>query len=168
MARMIRFTLVRSSVLAALLACACSGSTPAATRDARAPFDLDATRRIIAEQNARFTAAHVSGDVALIDSMFTADAKSYPPGSTAVSGVAALHDFTVEYIKSGVSEFREETTDFYGNGEYVVDAGTYVVTYGPEHVTERGKYLNVWTQVGGRWKIKANMWNTDAAPPSSK
>lgn len=167
---MTRFTLLRCSAFAlvAVLASACSGPTPAATRDGSVPFDLEAARRIITEQNTRFTAAHVAGGIATIDSMFTPDAKSYPPGSAAVSGVEALHDFTVEYIKSGVSEFREETTDFYGNAEYMVDAGTYIVTYGPTHVTERGKYLNVWTQVNGRWKIKANMWNTDAPAVPSK
>jgi hypothetical protein len=100
--------------------------------------------------------------------MFAPDVKSFPPGAAAVTGVPALHAFTVEYLKAGVTEFREETTDFYGNAEYVVDAGTYVVTYGPTHLTERGKYLNVWTQVNGRWRIKANMWNTDVAAPASK
>ena len=38
-----------------------------------------------------------------------------------------------------------------------------LMTYGPDHVTERGKYLNVWTRVNGSWKIASNMWNTDAA-----
>ena len=79
--------------------------------------------------------------------MFAPDARSFPPGA-------------------GVTEFREETTHFYGNTEYMVDAGTCVVTYGPAQVTERGKYLNVWTQVNGSWKIKANMWNTDAPAPT--
>ena len=144
---MTRFTLFRGSLLAALLAGACGGPTPATTRAERLPFDLDATRRLIAQQNERFTHAHVTGDIATIDSMFAPDAKSFPPGA-------------------GVTEFREETTDFYGNAEYVVDAGTYVVTYGPAHVTERGKYLNVWTPVNGSWKIKANMWNTDAPAPT--
>ena len=159
---MTRVSLPRWSVLAALLAGACSGPSPASTRAARLPFDLEATRRLIAEQNERFTNAHVTGDIATIDSMFAPDAKSYPPGAAAVIGLPAMHDFTVEYIKAGVTDFREKTTDFYGNAEYVVDAGTYVVTYGPTHVTERGKYLNVWTQVDGSWKIKSNMWNTDA------
>jgi hypothetical protein len=113
------------------------------------PFDLEATRRLIAEQNERFTNAHVTGDIATIDSMFAPDATSYPPGAAAVSGLPAMHAFTVEYVKAGISSFREETTEFYGNAEYVVDAGTYVVTYGPGHVTERGKYLNVWTEVDG-------------------
>lgn len=159
---MTRFSLRRWSLLAAVLALACADPTPATTRDERLPFDLDATRRLITQQNERFTAAHVAGDIATIDSMFAPDAKSFPPGAAAVTGIPALHAFTVEYLKAGVTAFREETTDFYGNAEYVVDAGTYAVTYGPAQVTERGKYLNVWTQVNGGWKIKANMWNTDA------
>lgn len=165
---MTRSTLLRWSVLACLLASACSGPPPASTRVERRPFDLDATRQLIAQQNKRFTNAHLTGDVATIDSMFAPDAKSYPPGAAAVSGLPAMHVFTVEYLKAGLTEFREETTDFYGNAEYVVDAGTYVVTYGPDHVTERGKYLNVWQQVNGSWKLKANMWNTDAPAPTPK
>lgn len=164
---MTRSTLLRWSVLACLLASACSGP-PASTRAESRPFDLNATRQLIAQQNKRFTDAHLTGDVATIDSMFAPDAKSYPPGAAAVSGLPAMHDFTVEYIKAGLTEFREETTDFYGNAEYVVDAGTYVATYGPGHVTERGKYLNVWQQVNGSWKIKANMWNTDPPAPTTK
>ncbi len=165
---MIRFTLLRWSVLAALLAGGCGGPTPATTRVEGLPFDLDATRRLIAQQNERFTRAHVTGDIATIDSMFAPDAKSFPPGAATVTGLPAMHAFTMEYLKAGISEFREETTDFYGNAEYVVDAGTYEVTYGPAHVTERGKYLNVWTYVNGSWKIKANMWNTDPPAPTPK
>jgi ketosteroid isomerase-like protein len=161
MAQMTQFTLLGGSLLAGCLAGACSGPAPTPVPAERASFDLEATRRLIAQQNERFTAAHVAGDIATIDSMFAPDAKSFPPGAAAVVGLPALHAFTVDYLKAGVTEFREETTDFYGNAEYVVDAGSYVVTYGPAHVTERGKYLNVWTQVNGSWKIKANMWNTD-------
>ena len=158
-----RGTFFRLSVFASLLVGACSSPGPAG--DA---FDLEATRQIIAQQNERFTNAHLTGDVAVIDAMFTADATSYPPGSDAVRGVQAMHDFTVAYIEAGLTEFREETTDFYGNAEYVVDAGTYVVTWGPDHVTERGKYLNVWQNVDGAWKIKSNIWNADApASPSN-
>lgn len=128
----------------------------------------NATRRLIGEQNARFTQAHLTGDIALIDSIFAPDAKAFPPGAAAVTGIPALHDFTVEYLKAGLTEFREATTDFYGNAEFVVDAGTYVVTYGPDHVTERGKYLNVRKEVNGRWKIQSNIWNSDAPVPALK
>jgi hypothetical protein len=44
---------------------------PAPTPAERLPFDLDATRRLIAQENERFTNADVTGDIATIDSMFT-------------------------------------------------------------------------------------------------
>jgi len=165
---MTRSKLLLLGVLASLVSSACDGPAPASSRTEPPPFDLDATRRLIGEQNARFTQAHLTGDIALIDSMFAPDAKSFPPGAAAVTGLPALHDFTVEYLKAGLTEFREETTDLYGNAEFVVDAGTYVVTYGHEHVTERGKYLNVWRQVNGSWKIQSNIWNGDAPVPTPK
>lgn len=158
----------RWTVLAALFAGACGAPAPASRSAERPPFDLAATRRIIEEQNARFTQAHIAGDSTLIDTMFTNDAKSFPPGADAAIGVAAIHALTMEYLKSGITEFREETTDFYGNEDLVIDQDTYVLTYGPDHVTERGKYLNVWRQQGGHWKIQANMWNTNAPPPAGK
>ena len=160
--------LLRLSVLALLFASACEGPPAASSRAERSPFDLDATRRHVEQLNARFTQAHLTGDIAMIDSMFTSDAKSFPPGGAAVTGVQAIHDFTVEYIKAGLTEFREVSTDFYGNAELVVDAGNYVVTYGPEHVTERGKYLNVWKRVDGGWKIQSNIWNSNAPVPTPK
>jgi hypothetical protein len=155
--------------LAASLACAaltaCGAPSPAAKPDAAPAFDLAAARATITEQNARFTRAHVTGDIATIDSMFTPDARSLPPSADAAVGIAAIHGLTVDYLKAGVADFREETVSFYGNAEVVVDEGTYTMTYGTPPVTERGKYLNVWRNVGGRWRIQTNIWN--AAAPSA-
>jgi hypothetical protein len=71
---------------------------------------------------------------------------------------------TEEYLKAGVQAFREDTTDFYGNQDMLVDAGTYVMTYGADSTIEHGKYLNVWKQEDGAWKIHTNIWNTSPAP----
>ena len=140
---------------------------PASVRTDAPPFDLAATRRIIEQQNDRFTRAHVAGDVVTIDSMFTSDATSLPPGAEPATGLAAIHGVTVEYLKSGITQFREETTGFYGNEDLVIDQGNYSVTYGPNHTVERGKYLNVWKRDGGRWKIQINVWNTSPAASST-
>lgn len=150
--------------LAVLAACS-GGGHPASTAGRGMPpasFDLTAARQEITALNARFTAAHVAGEVGTIDSMFTADARSLPPGAAPAVGIAAIHALTMEYLKAGVTEFREETTDFYGSADLVVDQGTYVLTYGTPAVTERGKYLNVWVREGDAWKIRTNIWNADA------
>jgi ketosteroid isomerase-like protein len=159
-------------VLAILLVAACRSQErppqPTAQQVDTAAFDLSAMRKVIEAQNDHFTKAHVTGDIAAIDAMFTRDATSFPPGADAAIGLAAIHALTADYLKAGVSEFREDTTDFYGNQDLLIDAGTYVMTYGADQVTERGKYLNVWKQEDGTWKIHANIWNTNALPTQPK
>lgn len=153
-------------LVATLFGAACaSPERPSSQQGTAAPFDLVAMRKVIEAKNARFTRAHVDGDVATIDAMFTRGATSLPPGAEAVVGIAAIHALTMEYLTAGVKEFREETTDFYGNADMLIDQGTYVMTYGPDDVVERGKYLNVWRQEDGDWKLHANIWNT--SPPAA-
>lgn len=156
-----------STVLALLCVAACGRHENASVQNKATAgptaFDLEAARSIIAQKNAAFTAAHVAGDVAAIDAMFTRDATSLPPGAEPAHGPAALHALTVDYLKSGVTAFTERTTSLYGDADLLIDQGEYVVTYGPDHTVERGKYLNVWKKEGGTWKIHANIWNASPA-----
>ena len=156
------------SIAIGALAVAGACAAPSSTRAEARTFDLAATRALIIAQNARFTQAHVAGDSVTIDSMFTADARSLPPGADAAVGLPSIHALTTGYLKAGITEFREETVDFYGTADYVVDQGTYVMTYGQPSVSERGHYLNVWKQVDGRWKLQTNIWNTNTAAPPPK
>ena len=38
------------------------------------------------------------------------------------------------------------------------------MTYGPEKVSEKGHYINVWKRVGNVWKLYANMWTVQNPP----
>lgn len=129
-------------------------------------FDLVRMRAVIEARNRRFTQAHVEGDRAAIDAMFTDDARVLPPGADPVVGRAAIDALTAQYLAYGITEFTERTTHFYGNADLIVDQGDYVLVYGKDRTVERGKYLNVWTPVDGDWKLRSNIWNTNApAPP---
>ena len=145
----------------AFLVSACGRSEPP-------PFDLAAARKTIDAKNAAFTKAHVASDNATIDRMFTKDAKSFPPDAEPAIGYAAIQALTVQFLKYGITDFREDTTDFYGTADLLVDQGTYTITFGKDHTVEKGKYINVWTREDGEWKIQANMWNSNAPPPGVK
>ncbi len=164
---MARLTLIRSLLVVALLAIGCDRLPDAGTPGYAVLVDLETARVAIAQSNKQFTDAHVSGDVAAIDAMFLPDARSYPPGAPAAIGIDAIHALTVDFLKAGITEFREETTVFYGSAEYVVEEGTYLLRYGGG-VTERGKYINVWKTLNGRWRIQANIWNADPPDSTSK
>ena len=79
------------TILAATVAIAACGKAQTPPAPAAVPaFDLAAARTVIESNNQRFTQAHVTGDQALIDAMFTADAKSLPPGADPVVGRDAI------------------------------------------------------------------------------
>ncbi len=163
-----RFLFVAALVGMSTLGCTAENHASTATRKDDASFDLSATRKIINEKNARFTNAHVIGDSVGMMDIFTDDARVLAPNADPVTGREAIEVMTSEYLKFGITEFREETTAFYGNEDLLIDQGNYVMVYGPEKTTEHGKYLNVWRQVNGEWKIYSNMWNTNAAVASVK
>jgi ketosteroid isomerase-like protein len=123
-------------------------------------FDVTAMKQIIEEKNNRFTQAHITGDTTFLNNIFTKDAKAFPPNSDVVIGRAAISAVNSQWVNLGIKEFREETTAFYGNEEYLIDEGTYYVRYGKNNTIDKGKYLNVWKKEDGDWKMFTNMWNT--------
>ena len=65
---------------------------PTAERTNAMKFDLAAVRKIVEENNSRFTRAHVTGDAAVIDNMFTVDAKCLHPSRSRSSDVRPLRN----------------------------------------------------------------------------
>lgn len=154
-----------------VLAIAGCGRTNASstTQSETSAFDLPAMRSAIEARNREFTNAHVVGslDSAAMVNIFTSDARILPPNADPVIGSPAIEALTALYMTMGITEFREETTVFYGNQEMLVDEGTYVFAYNGGRKTERGKYVNIWRKEGGEWKIYSNMWNSNAPPAAA-
>ena len=131
-------------------------------------FDLSAAKSEIQQMNNAFTKAHVNGekDSLTMVNYYTQDAKIFPPNADPVIGKQAISELTSIYMKYPISEFSEQTTAFYGNEEYLIDEGTYIMSYGKNNTIEKGKYLNVWKKEGGKWKVFSNIWNANK-PASS-
>lgn len=123
-------------------------------------FDLNSAEKIIREITNRFTEAHITRDTAFLNNCFTEDARVYPPNSEVVTGKADIARLNYEWVSYDIHEFREVSTSFYGNEEYLIDEGTYSLSYGEGPVTDKGKYVNIWKNENGTWKIFSNIWNT--------
>ncbi len=139
-------------------------------KDSSATFDVTAMKKIIEEKNNQFTKAHITGqkDSAAMVNIYTQDAKVFPPNSDPVIGRPAIAVLTSQYLNMDIKEFREETTAFYGNEDYLIDEGNYIFIYGKDNTIEKGKYLNVWKKEDGDWKIFTNMWNTNMPATPTK
>jgi len=115
---------------------------------------------IIQEKTNRFTEAHVTKDTTFLNNCFSKEAKIFPPNSEAIIGETAISKLNSDWVNYGVYEFKETSTSLYGTKDYLIDEGTYYLRYGPENAIENGKYINIWKNENGEWKLFSNIWNS--------
>jgi ketosteroid isomerase-like protein len=141
--------------LIACVAIAMASGSPslfAQTGTARAAIDAG---------NAKFSAAFAAGSAADLAAMYTADAMAFPPDSDVVRGQAAIQRLWQGLIDSGMKGIALTTTDLEVSGDTAVETGTAVLTDG-SGAQMRAKYLVVWKQDGGQWKLHRDIWNSVA------
>ena len=56
-------------------------------------------------------------------------------------------------VKSGTPEIQFTTNSIFSDGEYLVEIGRYEFLDKDKNVKSEGKYLVVWKQEGGNWKM---------------
>lgn len=124
-------------------------------------FDLNMAKIKIQDKTKKFTEAHITKDTSYLNNSFTEDARVFSPNSEMVTGRKDISKLNSDWVNYGIYEFKEETTLFYGNEDYLIDEGTYYLRYGVENIIDKGKYINIWKNDNGEWKLYSNIWNTN-------
>lgn len=140
--------------------CGNGNSAPGSQSRKRDSLDMTSLKMIIDKKNDQFTKSHITGDTAFLNNIFTPDAKIFAPNTDVVAGRTAIAALNLEYIRFGIKEFREVTTALYGNEDYLINEGTYIMLYGKNNTVEKGKFINIWKSVEGDWKLHSNIWNS--------
>jgi ketosteroid isomerase-like protein len=143
-------------------------SVDALSQPAPTAFSLDSMKQIIEAKDKIFAKAFVSGDSATLVNAYTTDARLFPPNAGVVSGQAALASLISQYLKYGIKEFQDSTTAVYGNEEYVVEEGNLFMGDAMGNTIDKGKYVVVWKNEKGDWKIYSDIWNTSLPPAAVK
>ena len=149
-----------------LLLSGCSKSTPA-TADSSAPsstatgsFDENAARAQILGADSAFVRALTSKNVDSL--MVYYDPSVVSLGKTAVKGTSDLRKSYTESVKTNPRDltFQSGGVKFSDDHSMAWDYGTFSQTSdGPNGKPAKvsGTFLNVWKNVGGRWKIVAEI-----------
>lgn len=124
---------------------------------------MNTIRATIAARNQEFVRAFGRGDIAGIAALYTEQAHLLPPGSDLVQGRAAIESFWQQARASGILEVQLTTVEFAAESEQLVcEIGRYVLTIqqGGERVQSPGKYVVLWKQEEGEWKLHVDIWNS--------
>jgi ketosteroid isomerase-like protein len=136
-------------------------------KDSSSNFDPVAMQKLIEPRLKAFATAFTSGDSAGMVGMYTPDARIMPPNSPLVSGREAIGKMVGAYMKFGVKEFKDSTTALYGDRDNLIEEGVYSMGDGKGHLMDQGKYVEVWRQAEGQWKIYVDIFNSNLPVPKS-
>lgn len=164
--------LARSIMLLAaigfLAACQTEPAEQTGATEEAATTDAATVRSEIEAINDRFEQTLLAQDAAALAAIYTEDAIAMPPGTPRVEGRAAIESMFADWFtQMAPSESFTLTTDevvLPESGEVAYEIGSYQTSgTSPEGEAYEatGKYLVIWENVDGEWKIAADSWSED-------
>ncbi len=104
--------------------------------------------------------AYDSKDPAAIAAIYAEDGRLMSPNSETISSQAAIEAYLTESLASGINIGMNDT-EVYAHGDVGYMAGTYTVADAGGAIIDKGKYVDIWRQVDGKWQISRAIWNSN-------
>lgn len=142
---------------------ACNQHQPAPT--AKTTFTIDPVKAHIMEMNKTYSKRFSTNDSAFYAERYCADAEVYSPAMPAVKGRNAIRSFFYNNGTNKEAVIELPAGNFYGDEDLVVEEGTYNFPDGKGGSIDKGKFIALWKQEEGKWKLYREIWNTDMPPP---
>ena len=105
------------------------------------------------------------GDAAGIAALYTENAQFLVPNSDIVMGRQAIQATFQAFMDMGVKAVNLETIEVEGYGDTASEVGTYTLEDADGQQLDHGKFLVIWKQVAGQWKLHRDMINTSMPAP---
>ncbi len=149
----------------------CNQAPPEATtekKDSVPAFDIVAVKAAIMETNKAFAEAAMKGDSNAVAACYASGAHMLMPNMPAIVDAAGIAGATAQLAKEKIPDFKLETVDIFGNQDNVIEEGRFTMGDGKGKILDQGKYLVVWRQENGKWKLYRDIFNSDMPLKKSK
>ena len=114
--------------------------------------------------NEVFMSTFNRGDAGALAELYTENGQLLPAGSDFVTGKEAIQNFWQGVMDMGIKSARLETIEIEGHGDTTIDVGKYTLSGESGNVLDRGKYLVIWKQQAGQWKLHRDIWTSSLSP----
>jgi len=105
------------------------------------------------------------GDAAGIAALYTENGQFLPPNGDFVTGKQALQAAFQAFMDMGIKAIKLETIEAEGYGDTASEVGKYTLEGEGGLVLDQGKYIVIWKQKAGQWKLHRDIINTSMPAP---
>ena len=114
--------------------------------------------------NSKFSEQIASGDTAALASHYWPDAELLLDNSEVVRGKDIIYAWG-SAIRLGAKAMTFATTDITGTPTFIIETGNYDMMSGNKSLIDRGKYVVVWENRNGEWKLYRDIGSTSMPAP---
>ena len=118
------------------------------------------TRAAIIAADSAFMDAYARRDSTAVGAMYTDGGQLLPPHGDVVTGQAAIAEFWRGAMEMGIASAGLETVEIDDQGDTVIEIGRYTLVASDGETLDRGKFLVVWKNIDGGWKLHRDIWNS--------
>ncbi len=105
------------------------------------------------------------GDAAGIAALYTENGQFLPPNSDFVTGKQAIQATFQAFMDMGIKAIKLETVEVEGYGDTASEVARYTLEGEGGQVLDQGKYIVIWKQEAGQWKLHRDIINTSMPVP---
>ena len=125
----------------------------------------DELKNVITAANRNFKDTFARADAEGMGRLYTSDGQLLPTNSDFLTGTGAIQEFWQAVMNMGIKTAELETVELEGHGDTAIDIGRYTLGGDGGQVLDKGKYVVIWKQDGGQWKLHRDIWNTSMQAP---
>ena len=112
-------------------------------------------------------AARANNDAEAMAAIHTEDAQVMPPNSPVVEGRSAIRSYYRNVFETQAVPAKFDEREVIVFGDITYRQGIYEMEL-PAGRTEYGKFMELWKNVNGEWKLHRAMWSSsEESPPES-
>lgn len=130
-----------------------------------AHHELAKVRKAIEAANAEFMSLFSQSDAGGMAAAYTKVGQVLPPNSDAVTGNQAIQAFWQGIMDAGIKGVRLETIEAEGQGPTAYEVGRFTLSDASGQMVDTGKYVVIWKQEDGRWKLHRDIFNSSRPAP---
>lgn len=149
------------TTLSALYMLSCNQNTSEKVNEkaGHSAFDVQRAKSFIDSINAKFSEQFAAGDSVRLASHYWTDAELLLDNSEPVKGDDILNAWGAA-IRAGIKEISFTTTDINGDSTFLIETGNYEMTDAKKSLLDKGKYVVVWQNRNGEWKLYRDIGST--------
>ncbi|HEY8734452.1 MAG TPA: DUF4440 domain-containing protein [Puia sp.] len=139
----------------------CSENDKVSIENSASAFDIKQAEASITQCNQNFMKSFNTGDSLGVAACYTSDAKTMAAHMPSVKGRNNIVHFISSSMKGGLKRINISTDQISGDSSIVAEVGTYALSDSTGKSIDKGKYIVLWKQEAGNWKMYRSIWTTD-------